>query len=278
MMTMAKTSVVEVDGIRIGSGCPLVLLAGPCVIESRDICLSIAGALADFARREKVPLVFKASYDKANRSSVKAFRGPGIEVGLKILAEVKAKFGLPLLTDVHTVEQVSRAAEVVDILQLPAFLCRQTDLAVALGESGKVVNVKKGQFLSPQEIRHVIEKIKSTGNSRILLTERGSSFGYNNLVADMRSLPILREMGFPVVFDATHSVQLPGGAGDRSGGDARFAPYLARAAVAAGCDAVFIETHTEPAKAMSDKDNTLATADLEGVWRLLRKIDDIVGR
>ncbi|MEI6218802.1 MAG: 3-deoxy-8-phosphooctulonate synthase [bacterium] len=275
---MAKTSVVEVDGIRIGSGCPLVLLAGPCVIESRDICLSIAGALADFARREKVPLVFKASYDKANRSSVKAFRGPGIEVGLKILAEVKAKFGLPLLTDVHTVEQVSRAAEVVDILQLPAFLCRQTDLAVALGESGKVVNVKKGQFLSPQEIRHVIEKIKSTGNSRILLTERGSSFGYNNLVADMRSLPILREMGFPVVFDATHSVQLPGGAGDRSGGDARFAPYLARAAVAAGCDAVFIETHTEPAKAMSDKDNTLATADLEGVWRLLRKIDDIVGR
>ena len=277
-MTMAKTSVVEVDGIRIGSGCPLVLLAGPCVIESRDICLSIAGALADFARREKVPLVFKASYDKANRSSVKAFRGPGIEVGLKILAEVKAKFGLPLLTDVHTVEQVSRAAEVVDILQLPAFLCRQTDLAVALGESGKVVNVKKGQFLSPQEIRHVIEKIKSTGNSRILLTERGSSFGYNNLVADMRSLPILREMGFPVVFDATHSVQLPGGAGDRSGGDARFAPYLARAAVAAGCDAVFIETHTEPAKAMSDKDNTLATADLEGVWRLLRKIDDIVGR
>lgn len=277
-MTMAKTSVVEVDGIRIGSGCPLVLLAGPCVIESRDICLSIAGALADFARREKVPLVFKASYDKANRSSVKAFRGPGIEVGLKILAEVKARFGLPLLTDVHTVEQVSRAAEVVDILQLPAFLCRQTDLAVALGESGKVVNVKKGQFLSPQEIRHVIEKIKSTGNSRILLTERGSSFGYNNLVADMRSLPILREMGFPVVFDATHSVQLPGGAGDRSGGDARFAPYLARAAVAAGCDAVFIETHTEPAKAMSDKDNTLATADLEGVWRLLRKIDDIVGR
>ena len=277
-MTMAKTSVVEVDGIRIGSGCPLVLIAGPCVIESRDICMSIAGALADFAGREKVPLIFKASYDKANRSSVKAFRGPGIEVGLKILAEVKAKFGLPLLTDVHTVEQVSRAAEVVDILQLPAFLCRQTDLAVALGESGKVVNVKKGQFLSPQEIRHVIEKIKSTGNSRILLTERGSSFGYNNLVADMRSLPILREMGFPVVFDATHSVQLPGGAGDRSGGDARFAPYLARAAVAAGCDAVFIETHTEPEKAMSDKDNTLAAADIAGLWRLLRKIDDIVGR
>lgn len=275
---MTKTSVVAVNGIKIGSGCPLVLIAGPCVIESRELCLAIAGALAGFARREKVPLIFKASYDKANRSSVKSFRGPGIEEGLKILAAVKAKYGLPILTDVHTVEQVAQAAKVVDILQLPAFLCRQTDLAVALGESGKAVNIKKGQFLSPHEIRHVVDKIRSTGNERILVTERGSSFGYNNLVADMRSMPILREMGYPVVFDATHSVQLPGGAGDRSGGEVMFAPYLARAAVAAGCDAVFVEAHTEPEKAMSDRDNTISIAGLKGLWKLLRKIDEVVGR
>lgn len=274
----AKTSVVDVNGIEIGSGCPLVLIAGPCVIESREICLAIASELADFSRSEKVPLIFKASYDKANRSSIKSFRGPGIEEGLKILAEVKATYRLPILTDVHTVEQVPQAAAVADILQLPAFLCRQTDLVVAMGRSGKVVNVKKGQFLSPYEMRHVIEKIRSTGNEQILVTERGSSFGYNNLVADMRSMPILREMGFPVIFDATHSVQLPGGAGDRSGGEGRFAPYLARAAVAAGCDAVFIETHIEPEKALSDRDNTISIASLKTLWQMLRRIDEVVGR
>lgn len=274
----AKTRVVAVNGIKIGSGRPLALIAGPCVIESREICLTIAGELARFAESEKVPLVFKASYDKANRSSVRSFRGPGIKEGLKILAEVKAKYNLPILTDVHEVGQVDAAAEVADILQLPAFLCRQTDLVVALGKSGKAVNVKKGQFLSPLEMRHVIEKVRSTGNEQILVTERGSSFGYNNLVADMRSMPILREMGFPVVFDATHSVQLPGGAGDRSGGEGRFAPYLAKAAVAAGCDAVFVETHTDPAKALSDKDNTMSITDLKELWKVLRKIDEVVGR
>ena len=273
-----KTKKVAVGGIEIGSGCPLALIAGPCVIESREICLAIAGALADFSRRENVPLIFKASYDKANRSSIKSFRGPGIEEGLKILAEVKATYRLPILTDVHTVEQVSQAAAVADVLQLPAFLCRQTDLVVAMGMSGKVVNVKKGQFLSPQEMRHVIEKIRSTGNEQMLLTERGSSFGYNNLVADMRCMPILREMGFPVIFDATHSVQLPGGAGDRSGGEGRFAPYLARAAVAAGCDAVFVETHTEPEKALSDRDNTISITSLKTLWQMLRRIDEVVGR
>ncbi|MEI6809706.1 MAG: 3-deoxy-8-phosphooctulonate synthase [bacterium] len=273
-----KTKKVAVGGIEIGSGCPLALIAGPCVIESREICLAIAGALADFSRRENVPLIFKASYDKANRSSIKSFRGPGIEEGLKILSEVKATYRLPILTDVHTVEQVSQAAAVADVLQLPAFLCRQTDLVVAMGMSGKVVNVKKGQFLSPQEMRHVIEKIRSTGNEQMLLTERGSSFGYNNLVADMRCMPILREMGFPVIFDATHSVQLPGGAGDRSGGEGRFAPYLARAAVAAGCDAVFVETHTEPEKALSDRDNTISITSLKTLWQMLRRIDEVVGR
>jgi len=277
-IVITKTRIVSVGDIRIGSGCPLLLIAGPCVIESLDICMGIARKLAEFSQTEQVPIIFKASYDKANRSSVKSFRGPGIDEGLKILAAVKARYGFPILTDVHTVEEVVKAAKVADVLQLPAFLCRQTDLAIALGNSGRVVNVKKGQFLAPLDMRNVIEKIRSTGNEEILVTERGSSFGYNNLVADMRSMPILRELGFPVVFDATHSVQLPGGAGDRSGGEARFAPYLARAAVAAGCDAVFMETHTQPSAALSDKDNTILVSDLIALWKILRKIDAIVER
>ncbi|MEI6971409.1 MAG: 3-deoxy-8-phosphooctulonate synthase [bacterium] len=275
---ISKTTTVSVGRIKIGSGWPLALIAGPCVIESWEMCLEIAGALADFSREEQVPIIFKASYDKANRSSVRSYRGPGIKEGLKILAAVKEQYGLSILTDVHTVEQVAHAAEVADILQLPAFLSRQTDLAVELGRSDRVVNIKKGQFLSPQEVRHVIDKVRSTGNEKILVTERGTSFGYNNLVSDMRSMPILREMGFPVVFDATHSVQLPGGAGDRSGGDGKFSPYLARAAVAAGCDAVFAETHTNPEKAMSDRDNTMLIENLKELWRTLRRIDEVVGR
>jgi 2-dehydro-3-deoxyphosphooctonate aldolase (KDO 8-P synthase) len=246
------------------------------VIESRAGCLALAGRLARLAREENIPLIFKASYDKANRSSGGAYRGPGLERGLEILAEVKQRYGLPILTDVHAVHEVKPAAAVADVLQIPAFLCRQTDLLIAAGETGKPVNVKKGQFLAPWDIRNVIEKIEKTGNSDILLTERGVSFGYNNLVADFRSLLIMRETGYPVIFDATHSVQKPGGQGTRSGGDGRWAPALARAAVATGCDGVFLETHLNPEEALSDKDNAVPFKELRKLWRMLRSIDEIV--
>jgi 2-dehydro-3-deoxyphosphooctonate aldolase (KDO 8-P synthase) len=251
-------------------------MAGPCVIESRKVCLEIARRLAKLASQEDIPLVFKASYDKANRTSHTSFRGPGLSEGLEILAEVKETLGLPILTDVHAVHEVEPASKVVDLLQLPAFLCRQTDLVLALGESGKPINVKKGQFLAPGDIRHVLAKLESTGNRKIILTERGASFGYNTLVADMKSLLIMREFGYPVVFDATHSVQRPGGAGHRSGGDARWAPALARAAVAAGCDGVFMETHVRPEEALSDKDNLVPIGRLKDLWRKLRAIDEVV--
>jgi 2-dehydro-3-deoxyphosphooctonate aldolase (KDO 8-P synthase) len=254
----------------------LALVAGPCVIESRKSCLALARKLARLAQDEAIPLIFKASFDKANRSSHKSFRGPGLESGLDVLREVAERYGLPLLTDVHDTRQAEAAAKVVDVLQIPAFLCRQTDLLLAAGESGKPVNVKKGQFMAPGDMLNVISKIESTGNSRILLTERGVSFGYNNLVADMRSLLILKETGYPVIFDATHSVQLPGGAGTRSSGDGRWAPYLARAAVAVGCDGVFIETHVTPEQALSDKDNALPFSQLRKLWRLLKGIDELV--
>ncbi|MFH0879798.1 MAG: 3-deoxy-8-phosphooctulonate synthase [Lentisphaerota bacterium] len=271
---MVKT--VKIGSVAIGGRNPLVLIAGPCVIESRQGCLDLAGKLAALARKAKIPLIFKASYDKANRTSHKAFRGPGLSRGLAILDEVKSKYHLPILVDVHHETEVALAAGVADMLQLPAFLCRQTDLVLALGESGKPVNLKKGQFLSPWDMRNVIAKIESTGNRQIVLTERGASFGYNNLVADMRSLLIMREFGYPVVFDATHSVQLPGGAGDRTGGDGRWAPFLARAAVATGCDGVFVETHMDPQQALSDKDNAIPFLKLAALWRQLRSIDGIV--
>jgi 2-dehydro-3-deoxyphosphooctonate aldolase (KDO 8-P synthase) len=267
---------VDIGGVKIGGRQPLALIAGPCVIESREGCLDIAGRLARLAKTMRIPLIFKASYDKANRSSVNAYRGPGLERGLAILAEVKEKFGVPVLTDVHAVAECAPAARVVDVIQIPAFLCRQTDLVVAAGATGIPVNIKKAQFMAPGDIRNVIVKVESTGNKRILLTERGVSFGYNNLVADMRSLLIMREFGYPVVFDATHSVQRPGGAGDRSAGDGRWAPALARAAVATGCDGVFIETHVNPAEALSDKDNTLPFEALGRLWRTLRTIDEVV--
>ncbi len=270
---------IRVGSVTIGGRAPLALIAGPCVIESRKGCLDLAGRLARLGRRLRIPLVFKASYDKANRTSLRSYRGPGIDRGLEILAEVKARHGLPILTDVHTVEEAARAAAVADILQIPAFLCRQTDLVLAVGATGRVVNVKKAQFMAPWDLRPVIEKIESTGNRKILLTERGVSFGYNNLVADMRSLLAMRETGCPVVFDATHSVQRPGGAGDRSGGDGRWAPALARAAVATGaCDAVFLETHVDPEKALSDRDNAIPVAALAGLWRALCAIDAVAGR
>ena len=257
---------VRIGQIRIGAGNALALIAGPCVIESRRGCLDLAGRLVRLARQNGIPFIFKASYDKANRSSVESYRGPGLEEGLDILAEVRERYGVPVLTDVHRECDVARVAAVADMLQLPAFLCRQTDLVLALGETGKPVNVKKGQFLAPGDVRNIIAKLERTGNRRILITERGTSFGYNNLVADMRSLPIMRGLGYPVVFDATHSVQLPGGDSRESGGDSRFAPVLARAAVAAGCDAVFIETHVTPARALSDSRNAVALAEIGGIW------------
>jgi 2-dehydro-3-deoxyphosphooctonate aldolase (KDO 8-P synthase) len=273
---MGKT--VTIAGVRIGGKSPLALMAGPCVIESRKGCLDLAGRLVRFARSARVPFVFKASYDKANRSSIRSYRGPGLARGLEILAEVKETFGVPVMTDVHSEAEVPAVARVADALQIPAFLCRQTDLVVAAGESGRPVNVKKGQFLAPEDMRHVIAKLESTGNRKILLTERGTSFGYHNLVADMRSLPVLGRTGYPVVFDATHSVQRPGGEGDRSGGDREMVPTLARAAVAAGCDAVFMETHVTPGKALSDAANAIPVASIGKLWRLLRRIDGVVGR
>ncbi len=264
---------VAMGSVRVGGRHPLALIAGPCVIESRRQCLDLAGRLARLAREEGIPLVFKASYDKANRTSHESFRGPGLSRGLAILAEVKDRYGLPVLTDVHQETDVPLAARVADVLQCPAFLCRQTDLILALGASGKPVNIKKGQFMAPGDARAILAKLESTGNRQLLLTERGTSFGYHNLVADLRGLPLMRALGYPVIFDATHSVQLPGGAGDRSGGDARLAEVLARAAVAAGCDAVFVETHPRPDRALSDRDTMIPLARLRNLWRVWKRID-----
>ena len=271
----APVKAVKAGSVRFGGGAPLALIAGPCVIESRAMAFDLAARLVALAKKEKIPLVFKASYDKANRTSIRAFRGPGLAQGLEILAGIKEKHGVPILVDVHQVSEVKPAAEVADILQLPAFLCRQTDLVVALGESGRVVNIKKGQFLAPWDVRHVIEKVESTGNKNILLTERGASFGYNNLVADFRSLLIMRQFGYPTVFDATHSVQLPGGRAEGTGGDGKWAPYLSRAAAAAGCDGLFWETHRNPPAAKSDKDNALPLEAIGPLWRQCRRIDEL---
>ncbi|MBP5544493.1 MAG: 3-deoxy-8-phosphooctulonate synthase [Kiritimatiellae bacterium] len=270
-------STVKVGGVEFGGGA-LAFMAGPCVIESRDGCLAIAKSLLEISRRTGAQLVFKASFDKANRTSISSFRGPGLEKGIEILREVKETTGLPIVTDIHEPHQAAPAAKVADILQIPAFLCRQTDLLIAAGETGAAVNVKKAQFLAPEDMANVIAKIESTGNKRIILTERGSSFGYHNLVADMRSLPIMRDFGYPVVFDATHSVQRPGGDGTCTGGDGKFAPLLARAAVAAGCDGVFMETHPNPPEALSDKANAIPLSDIEALWRKLAAIHDIVER
>jgi len=267
---------VKVGGFEIGAGKPLALIAGPCVIESKESALKHAAALKRVADRVGVPFIFKSSYDKANRTSLASYRGPGLERGLEILAQVKKEIGAPILTDVHEREQVGPAAAHVDILQIPAFLCRQTDFVIAVAKSGRVVNVKKGQFLAPWDLSHVVEKIASTGNEQILLTERGVSFGYNNLVADMRSLVALRDLGYPVVFDATHSLQLPGGQGKASGGERRFIPALARAGAAAGVDALFMEVHEDPDRALSDGPNSLALSDLEGLLRTVKEIDCIL--
>ena len=254
----------------------LTLIAGPCVIESEELCETVASTVARLCRKLQINYVFKASFDKANRSSGKSFRGPGLDDGLKVLARIRARLGVPVLTDVHTEEQAVRAAEFVDILQIPAFLCRQTDLIQAAVRTGKVVNIKKGQFLSPQEMRQVVEKARQAGGKMLLLTERGTTFGYNNLVADMRSIPIMKESGFPVIFDATHSVQLPGAGGDRSGGQRQFAPVLARCAVVAGADGLFIETHPDPDRALSDGPNMIPLGDMPALLQQLVQLHQVM--
>ena len=250
----------------------LFLIAGPCVIENEKLCRTVAASLIKTCRQLGIFCVFKASFDKANRTSGKAFRGPGMEAGLKTLAVIREEFGVPVLTDVHTETQAAIAGEVVDILQIPAFLCRQTDLIEAAVTTGKIVNLKKGQFLSPQEMGRVAEKARLAGGKHILLTERGTTFGYNNLVADMRSIPIMQSFGFPVVFDATHSVQLPGGGGDKSAGQREFAPVLAKAALAVGANGLFIETHPKPDEALSDGPNMIPLSEMATVLRSLLKI------
>jgi 2-dehydro-3-deoxyphosphooctonate aldolase (KDO 8-P synthase) len=250
----------------------LFLIAGPCVIESEELCLQVARSLKSTCARLGIPFVFKASFDKANRSSGKSFRGPGLEDGLEILRRVGEAAGVPILTDVHTAEQAVAAGRVCDVLQIPAFLCRQTDLIHAAVSTGRIVNIKKGQFLAPHDMRNVMAKAAEGGNPRLLVTERGTTFGYNNLVADMRSLPILAAMGYPTVFDATHSVQLPGGQGDRSGGQREFAPVLARCAVVAGVSGLFIETHPDPDNALSDGPNMIPLAEMPALLRQLLRL------
>lgn len=263
---------VRLNNIAFGDPRQFVLIAGPCVIESEESVLRHAERIAKIARDLNIPYVFKSSYDKANRSSVRSFRGPGLVEGLKILAKVKREFRVPILSDVHATEDAVRAAEVLDILQIPAFLCRQTDLLLACAKTQKIVNVKKGQFLSPWEMKNIVEKIESAGNQNILLTERGASFGYQNLISDFRSIPIMQSLGYPVVFDATHSVQIPGGLGHVSGGQAEFIPTLARCAVAAGADALFMEVHEDPKSAKSDGPNNLALSDLKELLQILKQI------
>ena len=270
------TVAVKIGNVTVGGGAPLVLIAGPCVIEGKERTLAIGREVKAIADRLALPYIFKASFDKANRSSFQAFRGPGLTEGLRILAEIKDELGVPVLSDIHEAAQAAPTSAVLDVLQIPAFLCRQTDLLHAAAQTGKPVNVKKGQFLSPAEMKNVVTKLEEAGNRSILLTERGSSFGYNNLVVDMRSLSILRSFGYPVVFDATHSVQLPGGGGDRSAGQREFVPVLARAAAAVGIDALFLEVHDDPAAALSDGPNMVPLSDLEALLGQVLAVDAAV--
>jgi len=277
-MTPTPLTEVRVGNVIIGGGRPLVLIGGPCAIENEKHALMTAERLAAIAADHAVPFIYKSSYDKANRSSISGYRGPGLDEGLRILRRVRASVGVPVLSDVHQVEEIGPAAEVLDVLQIPAFLCRQTDLIVAAARTGKPVNVKKGQFLAPGDMRNVVDKVLSVGNRNVLLTERGTSFGYHNLVVDMRGLVELRALGFPVVFDATHSVQLPGAGGDRSGGERQYVPALARAAVAVGIDALFMEMHEDPdrtlddGRPLSDGPNMLRIDDLPRLLGELRAI------
>ena len=270
------TKAVKIGNVTVGGDSTLVLIAGPCVIEGAERTLMIGKEIQTIAERLGIPYIFKASFDKANRSSFHAFRGPGLAEGLNILSDIKKTLGVPVLSDIHEVSQVQPATAVLDVLQIPAFLCRQTDLLHAAAQSGLPVNVKKGQFLSPSEMKNVVTKLEESGSQSILLTERGSSFGYNNLVVDMRSLAILRSFGYPVVFDATHSVQLPGGGGDRSAGQREFVPVLARAAAAVGIDALFLEVHDNPAEALSDGPNMVPLSELESLLTQVLAVDRAV--
>jgi 2-dehydro-3-deoxyphosphooctonate aldolase (KDO 8-P synthase) len=273
---MTTTREISLGSLRLGGNNPLFLIAGPCVIESELHAHKIAERVAAIAANVGVPYVFKASFDKANRSSVKAFRGPGLQEGLRILAKIKFDLKVPILTDIHEATQAAPAAEVCDILQIPAFLARQSDLLIAAGMTGRIINIKKAQFLSPWDMGNVAEKVASTGNTKIILTERGASFGYQNLVVDMRSFPVMQRLGYPVVYDITHSVQLPGGQGHASGGQPEFIETLARAGVAAGVDGIFLETHDNPAAALSDGANALPLAQLPELLARLKELSSIV--
>ena len=266
---------VQIGPVKIG-GKPFVFIGGPCVIENREITLEIAEKLVEITGKLAVPFIFKSSYDKANRTSVKSFRGPGIEEGLKVLSEVRDRFGVPVLTDVHSVEEARAAAEVVDVIQVPALLCRQTDLLLACGRTGKVVNIKKGQFLSPYDMENAVAKVASTGNKNIIVTERGTSFGYNTLVNDFRALPIMHRFGYPVVFDATHSVQKPGGLAHCSGGEPEFVFPLAKAAMAVGVDGIFMEVHSNPKEALCDGENSVSLDDLPRYLKKLKDIEEVL--
>jgi 2-dehydro-3-deoxyphosphooctonate aldolase (KDO 8-P synthase) len=275
---MSTTKEIALGSLRLGGGNPLFLIAGPCVIENETHAHIMAEKIAKIAADAGVPYIFKASYDKANRSSLKAFRGPGLKEGLRILKQIKSELKLPILTDIHDASQAEPAAEVCDILQIPAFLSRQTDLLIAAGKTGRIINIKKAQFLSPWDMGNVVEKVASTGNTKILLTERGSSFGYQNLVVDMRSFTVLQRTGYPVVFDVTHSVQLPGGQGYASGGQPQFIEPLARAGVAAGVDGIFLETHDNPVKALSDGPNALPLSQLLSLLTKLKGLSTVIRR
>ena len=264
--------IVKIDNITIGKGAPLVLISGPCVIEDYETTLEIARFLKELTQKLGLPFIFKASYDKANRTSIHSFRGPGIKDGLDILERIKSELDVKILSDVHRIDEIAAAARILDIIQIPAFLCRQTDFVLEVSRAGKPVNIKKGQFLAPWDMLNVVEKVASTGNRQTLITERGTMFGYNNLVADFRGIKIMQDMGWPVIFDVTHSIQLPGGAGASSGGQREFAPVLAKAAVAAGADGIFMEVHTDPDKALCDGPNSLK---LDTLHELLSRLVEI---
>lgn len=267
---------VKVGNINIGDRNPLVLIAGPCVIESESMCLDTAKKIKDIAAKLNISFIFKSSFDKANRLSLNSFRGPGLKRGLEVLHKLKQKLNVPILSDIHCQKEIAEAAKILDIIQIPAFLCRQTDIVVGVAKTGKVVNIKKGQFLAPWDILPIIQKIESTGNKQILITERGVSFGYNNLVSDFRALKIMRDFGYPVIYDATHSIQLPGGRGHSSGGQREFIEGLSRAAVAFGCDGLFLEVHPDPDKALCDGPNMIGLKQLENLLKQIKKIEKVI--
>jgi 2-dehydro-3-deoxyphosphooctonate aldolase (KDO 8-P synthase) len=275
-MSSKKSKIVNVRNLAIGQRQPLAFIAGPCVIESHESCLKLADKLKTIFQTKKIPFIFKASYDKANRTSINSYRGPGVKEGIKILADIKKRLDLLILSDVHSEAEIPIIAEILDIIQIPAFLCRQTDLLLAVAKAGKAINIKKGQFLAPWDMKAVTEKVQSTGNEQILITERGTCFGYNNLVSDMRSLVIMRELGYPVIYDATHSVQLPGGQGSVSGGERNMVMPLARAAVATGCDGLFLEVHENPEKALSDAATMLSIEALPNLIDQVLEIHRVV--